>query len=566
MKPVKAQTEILARINRMRAIRGEPAAKLEANGETCVRVTFEGSEKWVIDVECPDYLSLKLPIVCLVEPPHKLLAHVAHYGTVCINDEQGISIDRSQREMVIAQVAMDAIALLESSAQDAKNGYAEFFNEYEGYWSALPGAKHGWSDIEVNKSPRLLCGFYKQKNGHEPSWFIVETNAKSYPPEFNTYGLQDILGIYVAPSKIVLPPNRAQFLSLEYLEEVISRFDAGEMASWEKLLRSRSSKNGRVCFMALSYERQAGGRSLIGVTFHIKNGKLNRDVKPLPISIERHSADYMRERGGAHLVNTSKSIAVLGCGSVGSEIADALAASGVGKIILVDLDVLGVENVFRHLLGRDQLGQAKVFAVKRELERKYPGIKVQANFESAQKWLHTEECLHVDGIIIAIGMPTTERHLFHAMREIRIQKPIVNVWLEPLDLGGHAVALNAAEEHCLDCLYRNDEDQHSLYPRISFLAQGQKVSKNLTGCASIFTPYGAIQSRRTALLAAELMIDILSGEATPQYRFSRGEGKQAELQGLKTTNWFKSARTADAHEISRHLFATACETCRKKNE
>ncbi|MBS7690741.1 ThiF family adenylyltransferase [Pseudomonas lalucatii] len=47
---------------------------------------------------------------------------------------------------------------------------------------------------------------------------------------------------------------------------------------------------------------------------------------------------YMRERGGASLELLGKQVAVLGCGAVGSVVADALAAAGVGKLILVDQD------------------------------------------------------------------------------------------------------------------------------------------------------------------------------------------------------------------------------------
>ena len=279
--------------------------------------------------------------------------------------------------------------------------------------------------------------------------------------------------------------------------------------------------------------------------------------------MERHTSEFMRERGGADLALATKRIAVLGCGSVGSEVADALASSGVGNLVLVDSDDLGVENVFRHVLGRDMLGQDKVAGVEKELMRKYPGVIVAARNQMAQPWLRNGGPQQVDGIIIAIGVPTVEREFMRYLRGSGATIPVVLTWLEPLDLGGHAVGLSTTGQGCLDCLYRDDEGAASLYPRISFLASGQVVTKNLTGCASTFIPYGAIQSRRTALLAAELMLDLLRGENAPQYRYWLGKGKLAAAESLRTNPWFATARTADQDAVSAHLFAEFCSTCQE---
>lgn len=136
-------------------------------------------------------------------------------------------------------------------------------------------------------------------------------------------------------------------------------------------------------------------------------------------------------------------------------------------------------------------------------------------------------------------------------------------WLEPLDLGGHSVLTWTQGDGCLDCLYRDDEGESSLLSRIAFLAPNQPVSKTITGCGGNFVPYGALQSRRTALMAAEHILSALSGKAGPSYRYWAGEGIAAAQLNLKMTPWWNEARSKlPSEEQSKRAFGRPCKKCR----
>ena len=81
-----------------------------------------------------------------------------------------------------------------------------------------------------------------------------------------------------------------------------------------------------------------------------------------------HEAERL---GGKHVL-------VLGAGSGGSAIDIMLAKAGVGRFTLVDPDVLTLENVGRHMLSRESVGQLKVKAVKRAIKAVNPGAEVHA--------------------------------------------------------------------------------------------------------------------------------------------------------------------------------------------
>lgn len=61
---------------------------------------------------------------------------------------------------------------------------------------------------------------------------------------------------------------------------------------------------------------------------------------------------------------SEKSVAIIGCGSVGSKIASILARTGIGKFVLVDDDIFLPGNMVRNDLDGRYVGQHKTIAVK----------------------------------------------------------------------------------------------------------------------------------------------------------------------------------------------------------
>ena len=56
-------------------------------------------------------------------------------------------------------------------------------------------------------------------------------------------------------------------------------------------------------------------------------------------------------RGGGSMDLTDKSVLLVGCGSVGSEVALRLTSAGVGRLTVSDPDRLSEENLYRHTLS-----------------------------------------------------------------------------------------------------------------------------------------------------------------------------------------------------------------------
>jgi sulfur carrier protein ThiS adenylyltransferase len=72
-----------------------------------------------------------------------------------------------------------------------------------------------------------------------------------------------------------------------------------------------------------------------------------------------------------------KVVGIAGCGGLGSNCAIALARVGVGKLIIADHDKVEITNLNRQYFFSDQVGKAKVIALKENINRIDPFIKVE---------------------------------------------------------------------------------------------------------------------------------------------------------------------------------------------
>jgi hypothetical protein len=549
-------------------LRGLEVARLDNPAANCLGLELMGSMgNWPIYVNCHVEL-LRLPTVW-TKPPASPLAHVSYAGVVCIDDGQGLSLDPGRPAEIVAHTVLKAYDLLESSASDATTGYTEFFNELEGYWLHLPDSLRSRAYFEVDGNSRMVKGFVKS-NLKTPKWYFIERNAE-VPWEVEVNKLEGQRALYIHLNALGLPPVKPDGLTTAFIDDIHQRLSPEQLKLWDQLVGPSKNSPKRLALL-VSVARQAGGRSLVAVAFGAHRGIVDKKVPVTPLTMRRHTPNYMRERGGASLDLLGRHVAVLGAGAVGCVVVDSLAAAGVGKLTVVDHDEYSEDNVFRHLLQPMYIDMGKPSGLKLALERRYPGVDITPVCTTAQKWFQTADLGKYDGIVLAFGAPSVERSFSRAFKHQRFNLPVVFTWLEALDLGGHSVLMWTKGEGCLDCAYRDDEGQPSLASRTSFLEPNQPVTRNLSGCAGAFVPFGPIQARRTGLLAAEhilsAMTTVASGDETrePSYRFWVGEGRISAQHSLLTTPWFQAARTTTTEDATRQVFGRSCQHCRMREE
>ncbi len=74
----------------------------------------------------------------------------------------------------------------------------------------------------------------------------------------------------------------------------------------------------------------------------------------------------------------TKTVGIAGCGGLGSNCAMALARAGIGRLILADFDVVSPGNLNRQYFFVDQIGRLKSYALKENILRANPNVKINA--------------------------------------------------------------------------------------------------------------------------------------------------------------------------------------------
>jgi sulfur carrier protein ThiS adenylyltransferase len=74
----------------------------------------------------------------------------------------------------------------------------------------------------------------------------------------------------------------------------------------------------------------------------------------------------------------TKTVGIAGCGGLGSNCAMALARVGIGRLVIADFDVVSYNNLNRQYFFSDQVGKLKVYALKDNLLRVNPNVKINA--------------------------------------------------------------------------------------------------------------------------------------------------------------------------------------------
>lgn len=100
-------------------------------------------------------------------------------------------------------------------------------------------------------------------------------------------------------------------------------------------------------------------------------------------------------------------VGVAGMGGLGSVVAECLLRSGIGKLIIVDFDVVDKSNLNRQRYYADQVGQLKVEAAKKNLLR----INPKASIESHNQKITIENApqIFAEAIIVAECLDSAEQ-------------------------------------------------------------------------------------------------------------------------------------------------------------
>jgi hypothetical protein len=210
------------------------------------------------------------------------------------------------------------------------------------------------------------------------------------------------------------------------------------------------------------------------------------------------------QRGGNNITqqvsNRNFTVAILGCGSIGSNLAYKLCKSGISNIVLIDPYKLTSSNIGRHFLGMSNVGEFKVEAMKKVLESQFIGMNVLAYKKCAEACI--EELQNVDLIVGAIGSdaPAIEAYIAELVTNQKLP-PLLSCWLEANAVAGHAFYVN-------NSLKLNSFDSATDSLNILDYTFASTLIQSEVGCNSDYMPYSHLEADHHINKMAQFVINI----------------------------------------------------------
>ena len=211
-----------------------------------------------------------------------------------------------------------------------------------------------------------------------------------------------------------------------------------------------------------------------------------------------------------------RKVAIIGCGAVGSEIANLLARAGVGELIFVDGDTLSSANLSRHVLGIGHVAVNKALGLQNMLRKQLPHLTFQHAFAKRFEALDRLELdtLQTCDLVISAGIDFDGEAALDAWRRALPRPPVhLSCWVEAFALAGHAVLLYGTQS----LLAGFDSNERPNF-RSTDWPEGVATLIFEAGCGNVFQPHGIVDLQPTVAMASSLALDALGGRIAASCR------------------------------------------------
>ena len=540
-------------------------------GERTIPIVIAIPENWqrvLIDIYIKQYMNFPF------------IPHIDVKGKICLFDMEGVLIDQNLCGIILQSIKR-AKKIISKGLSGANK--EDFINEFDLYWQQLPAVQMAKVDVPCVQNVGIVKYFVNTSKKRKKESYLkfmqrlrgsiiyvsqeIE-NLKRYYKE-DKGSIRNAIYIKIKVDDFLYPPDARGTNLKEYFQKVLGYVNGEQLQTIISKIGSDKlvifevwQPNDTITFLGAIFEK---------VLFSFENGLCNlKSVnRIIPITVSRIDKMYLMTRSNEAInILTDKKILLIGCGSVGSYIANELVKSGIEKMMLIDDDHLYEINVFRHLLGLEYVVQYKCVALQNFLEKKITDLKILslvADIEDAVQE-GSIEFEDYDLIISATGSHNVNRWINKYMYLHKLSTPIVYAWNEVLGIGSHVAYIQYGNIGCYECFFGRDEDTDELYDRTSYCKPGQNIVQKVAGCGSSFIPYGSTVSFKTAGMCVETVKKIFEGRYTDNMIISaKGDGYHFKKAGLQVSNKYLR-QIDDVVEYNGKQFSKpGCEFCGEKH-
>jgi len=201
--------------------------------------------------------------------------------------------------------------------------------------------------------------------------------------------------------------------------------------------------------------------------------------------LDRYSRQVMLEEIGyqGQLKLKQAKVCVVGVGGLGNPIVTRFAAMGVGKIRIVDRDVIELSNLHRQtMFNEDDIGQVKVETAAKKLRKLNPDIVIEELPISINDYTALEVVDGCDVVVDALDSVNAR----YSLNKACIEKKIPFVTGAAVGVTGQSFTIIPNQSACYHCLFPAlDEDSmptcsiEGVHPSILSIIGGIEVSETV---------------------------------------------------------------------------------------
>lgn len=525
-----------------------------ATGTQSARRSFEGDlrcSKGVVRVRLvvSDWDFLSYPEIKLLEHPQflpMLMPHVDINGGLCYFRRGVVVLDRYDPALAIAQCLDQAEAVLDQIATNPDYRSGDIQDEFLAHWifgqATWPVLKGSISQNTVSANYSLLntggerraiiasdvaevTAFAQAIGSPVPSQtsckcWLFETELRPAVPEAMPKTIKELFAwLQLWDRKVYNGIQQVLEREPSYLEYSFVTFAINTPIGWvgfgfdlDQVKRLGAKRAPRL------YKQYLHGKGGSGPILRL----YITDISPSFVHSRNLNFPDLRD----------KRITVIGCGAIGSYVAQSLvrlgAGLGRGILTLVDHDTLQPENLGRHVLGYPALFKLKAHALREELLRQFPLSRIEGVAKSVVEY---QSLFTADLLIDATGEESVSELLNGWRLDRKTEMPILHVWIKGNGECVQSLWADRSGAGCFRCLKSTDE--HS-YRQDRFPVLNGAPQKHLIGCHA-FTPYAVSSPMQAAALATDIVIDWMKiGDPSPRFRTRSIEN--ADIRRIKNQN------------------------------
>lgn len=526
-----------------------------ATGTRSGRRSFEGHlqcSKGAVRVrlDVSDWDFLDYPAITILDPPSflpMLMPHVYGNGGLCYYRRGAVVLDRYDPALAIAQCLDQAKEVLDQIATNLEYRSGDIQDEFLVHW-VLGQATSPWQVLKGSITPNAASANYSLIETRIGRHAIIASDMAEVEVVAKALGNSAplrtnckcwLFKTELRPSVPVVMPA-----SVKNLFTWLQQWDRNIYNGIQRVLE-REPDYLSYPFVTFAIDTPIGwlgfGFDLDQVTrlsakrspklykqhLHGKGGARSL----LRLYITDISPSYVHSRNLSFADLRDKRITLVGCGAIGSYLAQSLVRLGVGlgrgSLTLVDPDTLQPENLGRHLLGYPALFTLKAHAMREELIRQFPLARIEAVAKSVADH---QPLFAADLVIDATGEEPVSELINGRRLDRKTETPILHVWIKGNGECVQSLWADRSGSGCFRCLKPTD-DQH--YRQDRFPVLNAAPQKSQIGCHA-FTPYAVSSPMLAAALAIDTVIDWMKGDPSPRFRTRSVEN--ADVRRVKNQN------------------------------